>query len=85
MREFLEKFFMNITHRVTLIENKERRGALANHWMRCICATIMQLLCILMVMIGFAHENVLARVNQEYQDNSVWLTDGQYIGASFKY
>ncbi|MEX0940369.1 MAG: glycosyltransferase family 2 protein [Candidatus Babeliales bacterium] len=77
VQEFLAAHDKN--KRVQLIKNKARRGALANHWMA------IQLIpdnAIVVHLDGddwFAHENVLKRINQEYQDPNVWMTYGQYI------
>lgn len=66
-------------HRVTLIYNEIRKGALANHWdavHRCNDNVI------IVHLDGddwFAHQNVLKRINEEYADGDVWVTYGQYI------
>ncbi len=64
-------------YRFTIIRNKTRRGALANLYNTIHSCDDD---CIIMALDGddwFAHENVLARVNQEYADPDVWLTYGQ--------
>ncbi len=65
-------------HRVTLIHNDIRKGALANHWdavHRCDDTTI------IVHCDGddwLAHNEVLQRVNEVYADPEVWVTYGQY-------
>jgi hypothetical protein len=64
--------------RVTYVRNGERRGALVNHWYavhQCVDEDI------IVHLDGddfFAHDRVLERINQEYQDPAVWLTYGSY-------
>ncbi len=79
---FLVEEFLRLhdhDHRVILIKNQERRGALANHW-RAI--QMVPEHAIVVHCDGddwFAHKKVLERVNQEYQDPAVWMTYGQYV------
>lgn len=64
-------------HRVTLIRNKERLGAMAN-WYRAIHSCYDDE--VVINLDGddwFAHPYVLQRVNEEYQTPDVWLTYGQ--------
>ena len=66
-------------HKVTLIFNQIRRGALANHWdavHRCKDRVI------IVHLDGddwFVHKDVLKRVNEEYASPNVWVTYGQYM------
>lgn len=65
-------------HRVTLIKNEQRRGALANHYT---AAHLCQNHEIIVHMDGddwFKHDRVLATVNNAYQDPNVWLTYSQH-------
>ena len=64
--------------RVTLIKNKQRRGALANHYT---AAHMCQNHEIIVQVDGddwFKHDQVLATVNKAYQDPNVWLTYSQH-------
>jgi len=77
IKKFLEPY--DVDHRVTLIYNEIRKGALANHWdavHRC------KDNCIIVHLDGddwFADRTVLKRINQEYADPNVWVTYGQYV------
>ncbi len=65
-------------HRVTLIKNEQRRGALANHYT---AAHLCKNREIIVHMDGddwFKHDCVLATVNNAYQDPDVWLTYSQH-------
>lgn len=77
VRAFLQQH--DTARRVTLIQNSERRGALANHWHGVHMCDDNAIIVHLDGDDWFAHKDVLARVNQEYQDNNVWLTYGQYM------
>lgn len=76
VRSYIDKH--NLWHRVTLIENKHRRGALANLYdaiHACLDSDI------IVTVDGddwLAHKNVLNRINQAYQDSNVWITFGQF-------
>jgi glycosyltransferase involved in cell wall biosynthesis len=66
-------------HRVMLIKNTERCGALANHYK---AAQLIPDHKIIIHCDGddwYAHNNVLKRVNDEYQNPDVWMTYGSYI------
>ena len=68
----------NQSHRVTLIKNKIRKGALHNLYdaiHACEDHTI------IITYDGddwFAHDTVLETINDAYKDNNIWLTYGQY-------
>lgn len=66
-------------HRVTLTKNKVRRGALANHYMAVYMVSDHVIIVHLDGDDWFYHNNVLQRVNQEYQDSEVWMTYGQFV------
>jgi glycosyltransferase involved in cell wall biosynthesis len=68
----------NQEHRVTLIRNNVRRGAMANHYMAGWMCEDHEIIIQLDGDDWFAHDRVLQRVNQEYLDHDVWLTYGQY-------
>ena len=63
-------------HRVILIHNTERRRALANIYTIVHSCKNTDIIAILDGDDWFAHNLVLARVNQEYKDPNVWLTYG---------
>lgn len=65
-------------HRVTLIRNKKRNGALANHYKAVHMCENHEIIVQLDGDDWFKHENVLKIVNDAYQNNNVWLTYGQY-------
>jgi glycosyltransferase involved in cell wall biosynthesis len=83
VEEFLKEH--DHDHRVTLIKNKERRGALCNHWMaiQMIPDHVIVVHCDGDDWFGDCFNNpnpyVLQRINLEYQDPDVWLTYGQYV------
>ena len=64
--------------KVTLIQNQSRMGALYNQYHAihsCANDTI------IIICDGddwFAHQNVLSRINQIYENNDIWLTYGQF-------
>jgi len=68
----------NIEDQVILIKNKERIGALANQYKAIHSCKDDDIIVILDGDDFFAHENVLSRVNEIYQDENVWLTYGQF-------
>ena len=78
--EFVEQYIkeQGQEHRVKLIRNKERCGALANLYKAihsCDNSTI------IVTLDGddwFAHEQVLPRINDVYANPNIWLTYGQY-------
>ncbi len=64
--------------RITLLKNKERRGALANHFKAVHMCENHEIIVTLDGDDWFAHERVLDRVNEAYNDSDVWLTYGQH-------
>lgn len=63
---------------VTLIKNEQRCGALANHYRAAHLCADYEIIVNLDGDDWFTHNNVLARINQEYQNTNVWMTYGQY-------
>lgn len=66
-------------HRVTLIKNSERHGAMANHWKAVHLIDDHKIVVHCDGDDWFSDENVLKRVNEEYQNPNVWLTYGSYV------
>lgn len=66
------------THRVTLIRNNERRGAMANWYASIWSCADNEIVINLDGDDWFKHSYVLQRVNEEYQNQDVWLTYGQF-------
>ncbi len=65
-------------HRVTLIKNKKRRGALANHYTAGHLCKDHEIILNLDGDDWLKHDKVFAKINEVYQDPNVWLTYGQY-------
>jgi len=65
-------------HRVTLIKNEQRRGALANHYAACHSCQNHEIVVQLDGDDWLKHEHVLATVNKAYQDPNVWLVYSQH-------
>jgi glycosyltransferase involved in cell wall biosynthesis len=68
----------NMQDKVTLICNEQRCGAMANLYKAIHMCNPTDIIAVLDGDDRFAHDHVLARVNQEYQNPNVWLTYGQY-------
>jgi len=64
--------------RTTVIKNNERRGALANHYKAVHMCGDYEIVIQLDGDDWFAHEEVLARINEAYKNPNVWLTYGQH-------
>jgi len=64
--------------KTTLIKNKDRRLAMANLYMAIHMCDDDEIVFIVDGDDWLAHENVLNRVNQEYQTKDIWLTYGSY-------
>lgn len=65
--------------RVQLIKNSERKGALANQYEAIHLCKDDEVIITLDGDDWFAHRDVLARINREYQEHDAWLTYGNYI------
>ena len=64
--------------RTTVIKNNERCGALANHYKAVHMCGDYEIIIQLDGDDWFAREDVLTRINEEYENQNVWLTYGQY-------
>jgi len=64
--------------RVTFIENDRRRGAMANLYAMIHRCRDEEIVLTLDGDDWLAHEGVMQRINEVYQDEDVWLTWGQY-------
>ncbi len=65
-------------HRVSLIRNTERYGALCNTYRGVWLCQPNEIVAILDGDDWFAHVNVLAKLNEVYSDPDVWTTYGQF-------
>lgn len=68
----------NQAHRVTLIKNDANKGALCNIFNAVYSCADTDIMVTLDGDDWFAHDQVLSRLNREYQNPNVWLTYGQY-------
>jgi histo-blood group ABO system transferase len=65
--------------KINLIRNAQRKGALANQYHAIHSCKDNAIIIILDADDWFAHENVLAHINEVYQNPDIWLTYGQFI------
>jgi glycosyltransferase involved in cell wall biosynthesis len=65
--------------RVQLIKNTQRKGALGNLYDAIHSCNDEEVIVTLDGDDWFAHHDVLARINHEYQEHDAWLTYGNYI------
>ncbi len=76
VKSYIKKY--NIKNKITFIQNKNRKYQLYNTW----CAVhACDDRVIIMIVDGddwLAHDMVMQRINQEYQNPNVWLTYGQF-------
>ena len=72
----------NLEHKITLIQNLERRGALANLYTTIHACPDEAVIVMLDGDDTFAHENVLSQVNKVYDYFDVWMTYGSYVDSS---
>jgi len=68
-----------LQHKVTIIHNKHRVGALENLYTAIHSCPDHAIIVTLDGDDWFATDKALARVNREYQDNNTWLTYGQFV------
>lgn len=68
----------NMEHKVTVIVNKHRKGALANHYRAVHMCHDWEIVCQLDGDDWFAHNDVLKYLNEIYQDENIWLTYGSF-------
>jgi glycosyltransferase involved in cell wall biosynthesis len=66
-------------HRVTLIHNEKRGGALSNVYKGISLADPSEIVVNLDGDDWFPHDSVLKKVNSVYQDPEVWVTYGQFV------
>lgn len=79
--ELVEKYIkaFNKNDIVTLIKNKERKGALQNLYYAIHSCDPKSIIVTLDGDDFFAHENVLTYLNNVYDDPNVWMTYGQFM------
>lgn len=77
VKEYLKK--NDPDHRVSLIQNRKRVGALANKYKGAWLCDPKEILVDLDGDDWLAHKNVLTRLNETYSDPDVWVTYGQFI------
>lgn len=70
-------------HKMTLIKNTERVGALANIYKAAQLCRKDEIIVLLDGDDWLAHEYVLAHLNEVYQDPHVWITYGQFLWFPF--
>lgn len=70
--------------KVTLIRNKERLGAVANIYNAAHMCKPDEIILIVDGDDWLAHDNVLNRLNEIYQDPNVWATYGQFMWFPFE-
>lgn len=68
---------LNLGHRVRIVKNKERLGAMANMYHAVHSCDDSAIVVALDGDDWFAHSEVLATVNEHYMRNDIWLTYGQ--------
>ena len=80
--ELVEEYIKKLGQesRTTLINNTTRKGALCNLYHAIHSCADNEIVATLDGDDWFAHDKVLARVNQEYANNTTWLTYGQFTG-----
>jgi glycosyltransferase involved in cell wall biosynthesis len=69
----------SLISRVQLIKNTQRKGALGNLYDAIHSCKDEEVIVTLDGDDWFAHHDVLARINREYQEHDAWLTYGNYI------
>jgi glycosyltransferase involved in cell wall biosynthesis len=68
----------NKINNLTIIHNRQRRGALYNHYHALHMCADDEIIVSLDGDDWFAHRDVLARINHEYCTKNIWLTYGQF-------
>lgn len=78
--ELVEQFVddHNMSHKVSVIKNKSRRGHLYNQYHAIHACAPDDVVVILDGDDWLAHESVLQRLHDEYRSGDVWLTYGQF-------
>ena len=80
VKEYIKKH--NLEHKIILIQNQERYGALANLYATIHACPDNAIIATLDGDDKFAHENVLSQVNKVYDYFDVWMTYGCYVDSS---
>lgn len=73
----------NQEHKITLIRNEERVGALTNIYTAVHMCDPKEIVLLVDGDDWLAHDNVLNRLNQIYQDPNIWATYGQFMWFPF--
>lgn len=68
----------NLHHKITVISNPSNRGALANIYDAVHSSNDKAIILTLDGDDWFAHEQVLATINNAYNDQNIWMTYGNY-------
>ncbi len=76
VKEFITKY--DASKKITLINNPDRRGAMANFYYAIHSCKPHEIIVMLDGDDWFSNENVLAYLNAAYQDPNVWITYGQF-------
>jgi len=80
VKEYIKKH--NLEHKIMLVQNTERYGALANLYNAIHACPDNVIIATLDGDDKFAHENVLSQVNKVYDYFDVWMTYGCYVDSS---
>lgn len=80
VKDYIKKH--NLEHKIILIQNQERCGALANLYTTIHACPDTAIIATLDGDDKFAHENVLSQVNKVYDYFDVWMTYGCYVDSS---
>lgn len=77
--DLVEAYFKQKFQNVHVIKNTQRKGALANLYDAIHSCRDEEIIVTIDGDDWFAHCDVLARINREYQEHDAWLTYGNYI------
>lgn len=77
VREYIKQ--KNLEDKITLIANKERKGALANHYIATHMCDDWDIVIQYDGDDWFAHDKVLPLINELYDNSDTWLTYGSFI------
>lgn len=76
VQQFIDEF--DTKHKITLINNTERKGACANFYHAIHTCQPHEIIVMLDGDDWFANDNILTVLNEVYQDPHVWITYGQF-------